>query len=138
MWTCPNCKIEVDPGFEVCWACGTSRDGTLDPNFDPEFEGIMDEKAYEKELAARQQDSFVTIASFLSAAEAHVIQSRLEAEGIRAVVTEEQTSAWLLPRTNLGGAKVEVMERDAERARELLAVLREQARDNSSEGDEEE
>jgi hypothetical protein len=138
MWTCPNCKIDVDPGFEVCWACGTSRDGTLDPDFDPEFEGIMDEKAYETELAARQQDSFVTIASYLSAAEAHLIQSRLEAEGIKAVVTEEQTSAWLLPRTNLGGAKVEVMERDAERARELLDALRDQAAFNRAEDDEEE
>ena len=138
MWTCPNCRTEVDPGFEVCWACGTSRDGTLDPDFDPEFEGIMDEQSYEAELAARQQDSFVTVASYLLPTEAHVIQSRLEAEGIKAVVTEEQTSAWLLPRTNLGGAKVEVLERDAERARELLAALRDQAKDDSSEGDEEE
>jgi len=33
IWNCPNCNAEVDAGFDVCWACGTSYDGTLDPNF---------------------------------------------------------------------------------------------------------
>ncbi len=33
MWTCPNCQTQVDASFDVCWSCGTSRDGTKDPNF---------------------------------------------------------------------------------------------------------
>jgi hypothetical protein len=33
MWTCPKCGAKVDPSFEVCWRCGTSGDGTEDPNF---------------------------------------------------------------------------------------------------------
>ncbi len=33
MWTCPQCGSKVDPGFDVCWSCGTSRDGTKDPGF---------------------------------------------------------------------------------------------------------
>lgn len=33
MWTCPKCHSKVDPAFEVCWNCGTSPDGTVDPTF---------------------------------------------------------------------------------------------------------
>jgi len=33
-WNCPRCGAEVDAGYEVCWACGTSRDGTPDPDFE--------------------------------------------------------------------------------------------------------
>ena len=33
MWTCPKCGAKVDPSFEVCWQCGTTREGVEDPNF---------------------------------------------------------------------------------------------------------
>jgi hypothetical protein len=33
MWTCPKCGTKVDPSFEVCWKCGTSKEGVEDPNF---------------------------------------------------------------------------------------------------------
>jgi hypothetical protein len=33
MWTCPKCGSKVDPSFDVCWSCGTSRDGVEDPTF---------------------------------------------------------------------------------------------------------
>jgi hypothetical protein len=32
-WKCPKCGAEVPECFEICWACGTSRDGTEDPTF---------------------------------------------------------------------------------------------------------
>jgi hypothetical protein len=32
-WNCPNCAESVPNTFDVCWKCGTSRDGTLDPSF---------------------------------------------------------------------------------------------------------
>lgn len=35
MWTCPKCASKIDPAFEVCWNCGTSPDGTVDPSFVP-------------------------------------------------------------------------------------------------------
>ena len=35
MWTCPKCGAKVDPSFEVCWQCGTTRDGEEDPTFVP-------------------------------------------------------------------------------------------------------
>ncbi len=33
MWTCPKCATKVDPSFDVCWSCGTGRDGVEDPTF---------------------------------------------------------------------------------------------------------
>lgn len=32
-WRCVQCYESVDQGFDVCWNCGTHRDGTKDPNF---------------------------------------------------------------------------------------------------------
>ena len=32
-WNCPECDTEIAPGFDVCWSCGTTRDGTRDPSF---------------------------------------------------------------------------------------------------------
>lgn len=33
MWTCPKCGSKVDPSFDLCWKCGTSREGVEDPGF---------------------------------------------------------------------------------------------------------
>src|SRR5262245_51376234 len=33
MWKCSKCLEAVDDGFEVCWNCGTSREGIEDPEF---------------------------------------------------------------------------------------------------------
>ena len=30
---CPKCSEELEPGFDVCWNCGTARDGTENPDF---------------------------------------------------------------------------------------------------------
>jgi hypothetical protein len=35
MWTCAKCGTKVDPSFEVCWSCGTTREGVEDPSFIP-------------------------------------------------------------------------------------------------------
>src|SRR5262249_41943426 len=59
MWTCPKCKIEVEPDFDVCWSCGTSREGDEDPDFDPEFDGIMGADDFEAERAARTEEKLV-------------------------------------------------------------------------------
>jgi hypothetical protein len=39
VWKCKKCHESVEGSFEVCWNCGTSRDGIEDPNFLPEVEG---------------------------------------------------------------------------------------------------
>ncbi len=33
MWNCTKCREPVEESFEVCWNCGTARDGTEDPAF---------------------------------------------------------------------------------------------------------
>ena len=36
MWQCRHCGELAAHTFEVCWKCGTDREGTPDPNFTPE------------------------------------------------------------------------------------------------------
>ncbi len=33
MWKCTKCSKRIDDDFQVCWNCGTSVDGTEDPEF---------------------------------------------------------------------------------------------------------
>lgn len=32
-WTCVKCGEQIEANFDLCWNCGTSRDGTEDPEF---------------------------------------------------------------------------------------------------------
>lgn len=36
-WTCSQCGQSVPGDFEVCWNCGTSREGIADPSFSREL-----------------------------------------------------------------------------------------------------
>jgi len=42
MWNCEGCSEGIEDNFEVCWVCGTARDGTPDPSFKPD--GIGDRR----------------------------------------------------------------------------------------------
>ena len=33
MWICAKCREQVEPSFDVCWNCGTSKEGAEDPAF---------------------------------------------------------------------------------------------------------
>jgi hypothetical protein len=125
MWTCPKCKIEIEPGFDVCWACGGSRDGDQGPEFDPTTEGIIGAEDYAAETEAKRREDLVTLSTFWNAPEAHMVRSRLEAEGIPAVVTDElaTTTTWGLLNDS-GGVKVEVPEAELERARGIMDSCR--------------
>lgn len=35
MWRCAECNESIEPSLDVCWSCGTSRDGSRDPDFKP-------------------------------------------------------------------------------------------------------
>jgi rRNA maturation endonuclease Nob1 len=37
LWRCSSCKQIVPWNFDICWNCGTSREGVPDPNFAPEI-----------------------------------------------------------------------------------------------------
>jgi hypothetical protein len=51
-WICPRCRADVEAGFEICWQCGTVRDGGDEA--DPEFAEMVDEtrSPHDPELAA--------------------------------------------------------------------------------------
>src|SRR5262245_54164233 len=122
MWTCRKCKAEVEDNFEACWSCGTSREGVENPDFVPEREGVISEEEYQAEAAARATEDLVTVETFWSAPEAHMACSLLEAEGIKAFVTDElETTTLPLVR---GTVTVQVPAHDAERARKVLAEVR--------------
>ena len=44
MWKCIKCGEEIEPDFDVCWACGASKDGVEDPGFVPERDGVVTEQ----------------------------------------------------------------------------------------------
>jgi hypothetical protein len=119
VWTCPKCATEVEDSFEVCWQCGTALDGTEDPGFEPERDGMMSSADFEADRAARVQGRLVTVGTFADSPAAYLFCSRLEAAGIRAMVLDEHgTTVYggVLGITN--GVKVVVHEMDLERALE--------------------
>lgn len=69
-------------------------------------------------------DALVTVASFNTAPEAHILRGRLEEEGLRVVVADEDTvnMAWHYAQA-IGGVKVQVAPEDADRARAVIADL---------------
>jgi hypothetical protein len=125
MWTCSKCGEEVQEDFEVCWSCGTTRDGIESPAFDPKLEGVMGDKAYQAQQATQKDEDFITVATFGNAPEAHMARSRLEAEGIHGYLMNEMsaTAIWGLMNAP-DGVQLQVAEKDADRARDVLAELR--------------
>lgn len=123
MWTCPKCRESVQDDFEVCWSCGTNREGQENPDFVPEQEGIQSEAGFQAEQAARSQEDFVTVGLFANAPEAHMARSLLEAEGLHAYVMDElATTTWGFP-TPLDGVPLQVAHKDVDRARAILAEV---------------
>ena len=43
MWNCCQCQEELDDSYDVCWNCGTAKDGTPDPEFQSENEEALNE-----------------------------------------------------------------------------------------------
>ena len=74
-------------------------------------------------------DQLVTVARFTSPLEAHIARSRLEYEGIRAVVLDEAmiTMNWLYSNA-LGGVRVQVLESNVEAAEEILETAKDPLR----------
>ena len=66
----------------------------------------------------------ITVASYPDALQAHLARGRLEAEGIPAVIADEYyvSANWMMSNA-LGGVKVQVGERMADRAVEILRQL---------------
>lgn len=43
MWNCPKCHETIDDEYEICWNCGTTRDGVEDPAFERSDPKMTDE-----------------------------------------------------------------------------------------------
>jgi hypothetical protein len=89
MWTCPQCGTKIDPSFDVCWNCGTSKDGTRDPSFvsadaagpieDPPEAPRTDDEAHSP------RGELVAIYQAFSLIEAQFLANELSSQGIPAV-----------------------------------------------------
>ncbi|MDH3197804.1 MAG: DUF2007 domain-containing protein [Candidatus Krumholzibacteria bacterium] len=85
-------------------------------------------------------EGWVTIATFVEPTEAHLARTRLEAEGIPCVLTNEFL-ARVLPSAAVGGVRLLVAPADQRRARDLLrprphlVVLAEPGAESTPEGD---
>src|SRR5262249_36245043 len=122
MWTCPSCQADVEDQFEICWACGSSREGVKDPNFVRADADTASTPDAEPGRAAPDPADLVTVAAFLTPQEAHLLRARLESEGIEAFVGDElTTTAW--GADVVGGAKVEVAAKDLARAQAIYATV---------------
>jgi hypothetical protein len=133
MWTCPNCGATVDAGFDVCWKCGTSPDGTRDPTFVPADESGPIPDAPEDEqinlegggqmtapLGGRgTSGELVPCYQAFSLIEAKFLADQLNDRGIRAVCDDQDMQ------DNLGGwsgnPRVYCHKSDLERARAFFA-----------------
>ena len=80
-------------------------------------------------------DRLVVLASFTTPVEADLVIAVLQAEGIRARISDEATTGWLWHLSGaVGGAKVLIREEDESRAREVLIRLEEERRAELSVG----
>jgi hypothetical protein len=123
MWTCSKCREEVDDDFDVCWSCGTTREGVQNTDFNPDLEGIIGADAYRAQREAVQYEDLVTVATFADAPEAHMARSRLESQGITAFIMDELAGSTLGLFPARSGIRLQVAEKDAVRAHTLLAEV---------------
>jgi Putative prokaryotic signal transducing protein len=125
MWKCPKCSENLNDEFEVCWSCGTTREGVVNPDFlngdtgSPAPENLPMEKL--APFVDEDAEPMVTVAQCQLSTEAHAMRIHLEEAGIPVFLADELTVAmdWLLSNA-IGGVKVQVPESYAERAAEVL------------------
>ncbi len=125
MWTCPKCETKVDPGFEICWNCGTAQDGTVDPLFVPADEaGPIENPPVSPTLESIVDDpstpdtEVVACYQALSLMEAQFVANELVQQGIPALSDQQDFQDSL--GTWEGNPRVYVREVDLPRARAWL------------------
>ena len=111
MW-CPKCKAEYREGFTKCSDCGLPLVNKLAPE--------LHEEAGPAPL--RNIERLITVAKFINIVDADLARAKLEGDGIKVFMADENTVRvnWLYSAA-IDGVKIQVMESDAERAREILA-----------------
>ncbi len=98
---------------------GELRERSIVPPPPPEPESA------EAEDDTQSPDILVTVARFSKPMEAQILRMRLEADGIPAVIADENTIRvnWFLSNA-LGGVRVQVPSRKLQEAHEVMAALR--------------
>jgi hypothetical protein len=82
MWHCTKCRESVEDSFNVCWNCGTSKEGVEDPS----FQRAEDVKATPIDIAAEPRPPTATPAGELTE---HAIQAAVRrARTTRAVAAK--------------------------------------------------
>jgi hypothetical protein len=83
MWKCLKCAESIKDTFEVCWSCGTTKEGILDPHFlDPEAGSAAPENEameYFADDGEENLERMATVAQCKFSAEAHAMRVQLEA-----------------------------------------------------------
>jgi hypothetical protein len=146
MWTCPKCSAKVDPTFEVCWQCGTSRDGVEDPNFvraeetppiaDARYDPIAepDDNTAGADLVSDESPAGELVECYqaLSLMEAKFLADQLSAEGIPAMSDTQDLQDAL--GTWQGNPKVYCRAQDLGRARAWLTAYEQRRRSEQPQG----
>ena len=111
---CPKCRGEYQDWVKECLDCKVPLVEILAPK----------PKAVKKEKPVLSPPPrLVTVASYWYPTEAYVAAAKLEAEGIWSFVANEHivTTYWLMSGI-VGGVKLQVSEKDAEDARQILQL----------------
>jgi hypothetical protein len=134
MWTCVKCGSKIDATFDVCWNCGTTREGVEDPNFqtadeaapieDPRYDPIAvpDEtiKSLWSDSVGEHADDLVACYQAYSLMEAKFLADQLSEEGIPAMSDTQDLQDAL--GTMEGNPRVYVRAADYPRARAWLVA----------------
>ena len=130
MWKCPACGSTVDAVFEVCWNCGTSRDGVADPTFvraddtgpiaDPLVDGFPGIEAADSRPGTLDPN-YVLVEAYVARdlMQAHFLVEQLTEAGFPATADEQDMNVAL--GMMLSGPRVYVRETDLAGAHAWLA-----------------
>ena len=138
MWHCPKCDEKVEESFEVCWSCGTTRDGLEDPTFlTADEEGPIEEPPVDldgpfddplADFAGTPMPELVECYMASNVIEAKFIADQLMEQGIPAVADHHDNNMSLggMKSEMWGyGPKVRIRPEDAPRAQAWLAKYEE-------------
>jgi Putative prokaryotic signal transducing protein len=126
MWTCPKCGSKVDASFDLCWSCGTSRDGVEDPSFTSADDVVpttspLETDVPEDELSPQPLEplsDLVECYRALDLMQAKFLADKLVEQGIPAIADTEDMHAELGSMSS--GPRVWVRSVDLPRARAWL------------------
>jgi hypothetical protein len=122
MWNCAKCGAEVDDGFEVCWSCGTTIDGKLDPTFSrSDAEGASPAVQTTAIEVATPAQTLVSVAEGVALERAEVIRRHLEGAGIALFIADQPLTGLLPPANDTTTLQVRIA--DADRARAIIADI---------------